>query len=100
MTTTTYAPERWAPVLIRRSDVLDRPALRHLATLDSRRLPEGSFLVAEVDGELVAAAPIDSDEPALGDPFRHTVDIRRLLELQARLIRERGGAVALDRQAA
>jgi hypothetical protein len=54
--------------------MIDKPALRQLAALDRRRLPDGTFLVAEIDGELVAAAPIETDEPALGDPFRQTAD--------------------------
>jgi hypothetical protein len=77
----------WAPILIRRSEVIDQPALRRLAALDSRRLPEGTFLVAEVRGEIIAAAPLESDEPALGDPFLRTEDVRRLLEVQAHSLR-------------
>jgi len=98
--TTRTTSETWTPILIRRSEVIDGPALRRLAGLDSRRVPDGSFLIAEQGGELLAAAPIDSDESALGDPFRPTADLRHLLELQARSIRERGGAVALDRRVA
>ena len=90
----------WAPILIRRSELLDGPALRRLASLDSRTLPEGSFLLAEMKGEIIAAAPIDVDQPALGDPFRPTADLRHLLELQARVIRSRGGAVVPERSAA
>lgn len=90
----------WSPIVIRRSEVIDYPTLRRLAQLDSRRLPDGMFLVAEIDGELVAAAPIETDEPALGDPFRETADIRRLLELQAASIRAREGVPALTRTAA
>lgn len=90
----------WTPIIIRRSEIIDLPALRKLAALDSRRLPDGQFLVAEVAGELVAAAPIESDEPALGDPFRPTADIRHLLELQARSIRERLPASAIRERAA
>jgi hypothetical protein len=77
----------WSPIHIRRSRIIDKPALRRLAALDSRRLPEGVFLVADVAGEIIAAAPLESDEPALGDPFRRTEDVRRLLELQARALR-------------
>jgi hypothetical protein len=95
----TYT-KTWSPILIRRSEVIDKPALRQLAALDSRRLSEGVFLVAEIDGELVAAAPIESDEPALGDPFRETADLRQLLELQARSIRARGGASTFQSRAA
>jgi hypothetical protein len=77
----------WSPIHIRRSEVIDMPALRRLASLDSRKLPEGTFIVADVAGEIIAAAPLESDEPALGDPFRRTEDVRRLLDVQARALR-------------
>ena len=50
-----YHPELEGPILIRYSGVGDQAALERLAALDSRKLPEGSFLLAEIDGELVAA---------------------------------------------
>ena len=46
-------PDVRDPVLIRHSGDGDRAALERLAALDSRRLPEGRFLLATVDGELV-----------------------------------------------
>jgi hypothetical protein len=58
------------PILIRYSRDGDRAALKRLAALDSRRLGEGTFLLAEVDGELVAAAPLELDGEPLSDPFR------------------------------
>src|SRR5262245_36015977 len=75
------------PFLIRPSRAGDEAALERLAQLDSRRLPEGSFLLAEIHGEIVAAAPLDVDEEPLGDPFRPTASIRQLLRLQARYAR-------------
>jgi len=39
----------------------DSVALERLAALDSRGLPEGSFLLVQIDGEPVAAAPIEVD---------------------------------------
>jgi hypothetical protein len=85
----TRRPDRSAPILIRRSKLYDAPALARLAALDSRKLPEGPFLVAEVDGELFAAAPLDGAEPPLGDPFfSPTEDIQRLLERNARSLRQ------------
>ena len=77
----------WDPIVIRRSELLDAAALRRLAALDSRKLPQGRFLVAETGGELIAAAPLESDEPALSDPFRPTAEVQRLLEKQAESIR-------------
>jgi hypothetical protein len=74
-------------ILIRRSEVIDKPAPRRHAALDSRRLPEGVFLLAEADGKIIAAAPLESDEPAVGDRSAEPEDVRRLLELQARSLR-------------
>jgi hypothetical protein len=54
-----------------------------LAALDSRTLPKGSFLLAEINGELVAAAPLYVDAELLKDPFRRTANVRELLRLQA-----------------
>jgi hypothetical protein len=65
-----YHLELDAAILIRQSDAFDELALQRLATLDGRKLPEGTFLVAEVDGELVAAAPLDVDAELLNDPLR------------------------------
>ena len=80
------------PIVIRQSRTGDEPALQRLAALDTRPLPEGSLLLAEIDGELVAAAPLDLDAEPLGDPFRPTAALRELLTLQARHIRRsRGG---------
>jgi hypothetical protein len=78
----------WAPILIRYSRDEDRAALEGLAALDSRKLADGAFLLAEVAGELVAAAPLDLDEEPLSDPFRPTASVRKLLTLQARQIRQ------------
>lgn len=75
------------PLVIRYSRDGDRAALERLAALDSRALTEGAFLLAEVDGELVAAAPLDVDEEPLSDPFRPTATLRELLRWRARQIR-------------
>jgi hypothetical protein len=78
------------PIVIRMNGPGDQTALRRLAELDSRTLPEGSFLLAEVRGELVAAAPLDADCELLKDPFRRTFNVRQLLELQAGYVRRAG----------
>lgn len=49
-------------------------------------MPEGAFLLAELEGEL-AAAPLDVSEPVIADPFRPTADASGLLERQARRLR-------------
>ena len=80
-------------ILIRYSEAGDGAALERLAALDSRTLPEGSFLLAEVDGELVVAAPLDVDAGPLKDPFRRTANVRELLTLQAGHVRWHRDAV-------
>ena len=87
------------PILIRHSGVGDQAALERLAALDSRTLRAGSFLLAEVDGELVAAAPLDIDEEPLSDPTRSgpRANLRELLRLQAAHVRRHRDA--LDRPA-
>ena len=56
----------------------DRAALVRLATLDARRLPSGPLLVAEVDGELWAAATLDG-RAAIADPFHPSGPLVALL---------------------
>jgi hypothetical protein len=85
-------------VLIRHSGAGDHPALERLAAerlaaLDGRQVPTGTFLLAEVDGELVAAKPLDADAETLSDPFRSTANVRALLELRARHVRQDRSAV-------
>jgi|SRR5215212_3993304 hypothetical protein len=75
-------PSEPQDVLIRRSSEADAAALDALARLDSRPAPVGDFIVAEMDGELVAAVPLDGGEP-LANPFRFTADLVGLLVLRA-----------------
>jgi hypothetical protein len=89
-------PEALETILIRYSRDADRAALERLAALDGRRLADGAFLLAEVDGELVAAAPLDVDEEPLSDPFRPTAAVRELLGVRARHIRRSRGAASVD----
>jgi hypothetical protein len=76
--------------------VSDNCALADLAALSERVLPKGSFVLAVVDGRLVAALPIDGG-PLLTDPFVRTTHLRRLLELRAAQIREPHGRATLRR---
>jgi hypothetical protein len=78
-----------AAVSIRRSRHGDEAALERLAALDSRTLPDGSFLLAEVGGELVAAVPLEVEAEPLGNPFRPTAEVHKLLERRARRDRVR-----------
>jgi hypothetical protein len=60
----------------------DARAMARLAGLDSAPLPTGDVLVAEVEGRILAALPLDGS-PAIADPFRRTKAIVSLLELRA-----------------
>jgi hypothetical protein len=78
MTPLTTAPS----VLIRAARGSDGPALRRLAALDSADVPAGRVLVAETDGDLLAA--FDQESGAhIADPFRPTADVVALLKLRA-----------------
>ena len=71
-----------ATVLVRRAGVSDQRSIRLLARLDDRRLPRGPFLVAEQDGELVAALWLPTGA-VVADPFRRTRDASDMLRLRA-----------------
>jgi hypothetical protein len=61
----------------------DARTLLRLAALDSAAAPHGSVLVADVDGEIVAAHSLVKSR-SIADPFRSTAEVRELLELRAR----------------
>ena len=69
-------------VTLRRGVAADRERLEILAELDSAEPPAGAVLIAEVDGRLRAALPLDGG-PALADPFHHGADLLELLRLRA-----------------
>jgi hypothetical protein len=69
-------------VLIRAARGSDGPALELLAELDSSIVPAGQLLVAESDGQIVAALAPRSGE-RIANPFRRTADLVALLELRA-----------------
>ena len=74
-------------ILIRYADPADGVSLHRLEELAGRALPEADeILVAEVDGELVAAAPAGGGE-IVTDPFRVTLDITELLRLRSSQLR-------------
>ena len=75
------------PVLVRRATAADQPAIARLARLDDKRMPEGPFLVAEVDGEPVAAMALMSGV-IVADPFRRTADSADMLRLRSMQIVE------------
>ena len=68
---------------IRMAVPADAAALGRLAQLDSAPPPERvPMLVAEVDGELRAALPLDGGR-AIADPFRLTAELLALLAERA-----------------
>lgn len=85
-TTAQAAPEDLSRIELRLCRVDDDPALELLAALEERDVPAGRFVIAELDGRVVAALPIAGGR-ALTDPFVRTTHIRRLLELRAEQVR-------------
>ena len=83
-------PAAQQDVLIRRSSEADAAAIERLAGLDSRPAPVGELLLAEVDGRLAAAVPLDGGEP-IADPFRFTAELVSLLVLRAAQLRDGHG---------
>ena len=71
-----------SPLAIRRSAPGDGDRIRLLARLDDRRAPAGPCLVAEIEGEMVAALSLVTGA-AVSDPFRGTADALALLQLRA-----------------
>ena len=63
-----------ASLTIRHANAADEADLTRLAALDSSRVPSGELLVAQVDGNLVAALSVDTGA-AIADPFEHTAAI-------------------------
>ena len=71
-----------ASLTIRHATATDEADLIRLAALDSSRVPSGELLVAQVDGNLVAALSVDTGA-AIADPFEHTAAIVGSLRLRA-----------------
>ena len=69
-------------VAIREAEASDMPALMELADLDSRPLPDGRLLVAEMDGEILAALAAQSGA-VVADPFAPTAELQELLRQRA-----------------
>ena len=65
----------------------DLPALERVAGLDSKRVPAGPLLVAEVDGTLWAALST-LDDASIADPFVPSGDLVGLLRTRASQLRE------------
>jgi len=91
-------PARPAPiaddsVALRLCSVHDDAALERLAVLEGRPSPRGRFVLAEVDGTVVAALPLNGGKP-LADPFRPTAHLLPLLRLRASQLEQGTGTRA------
>jgi hypothetical protein len=79
----TYSAAAWPEsVTIRRAQSDDEPALAKLAALDSHPTLSGAVLVAEVQGEIWAAAEIDGAW-VLADPFRPSGELALMVAQRA-----------------
>jgi hypothetical protein len=74
--------ENQEAVELRLCRVDDDPALERLAMLEGRPTPAGRYVIAEVDGTVVAAISLISGA-VLADPFEPTAHLLPLLELRA-----------------
>jgi len=85
-----YRPTTKTPsgsqVTVRLAAGSDAASLARLAALDSAEAPEGVTLLAEIEGETVAAVPVRGGR-AIADPFRRTAAAVELLELRAAQLR-------------
>jgi hypothetical protein len=68
-------------ITIRRATPEDASEVERLAQLEGARAPAGDFLVADVDGELWAAAEL-SGGGMIADPFRPSGDVAELLRMR------------------
>jgi hypothetical protein len=75
------SPTPLTQIVIRFSERGDERALARLAGRDSQVVPKGALLVAEADGDLRAALPLDG-RGAVADPFHPTEELIRLLEMR------------------
>lgn len=69
-------------VTLRYASAADAERLHALAELDSTSGPVGPALVAEVDGRIRAALPLDGAQP-ISDPFHAGVELLELLRMRA-----------------
>src|SRR5256885_12176345 len=72
-------------ITIRTSTAADVAGLTRLAALDSGDVPQGRALIAEVDGSMRAALPLDGGR-AIADPFAESAHVVNLLEAHARAL--------------
>jgi|SRR5580704_6798969 hypothetical protein len=73
-------------VTLRYAAAADAQGLRNLAELDSAEPLAGPALVAEIDGRIRAALPLDGGTP-IADPFHRGAELLDLLRLRANHLR-------------
>jgi hypothetical protein len=73
-------------VTLRRAETRDDAALRRLAALDSGLPLAAPVLVADLDGQLLAAISL-ADGVAIADPFKWTAELVELLRARERQLR-------------
>jgi hypothetical protein len=74
-------------IQIRAAQASDGPTLTRLAALDSAPVPFGPVLLAEVDGEPLAALDL-RDGAVVADPFKRTAELVQLLKVHATTVAE------------
>jgi hypothetical protein len=89
MTAHQYNSLKHSEIAIRSLSDEDGPALQRLAQLDSASVPAGHLLGVMVDGELRAAASIDTGR-SIADPFIPSDELRVLLAERVSQLRGRG----------
>ena len=71
---------------IRQATHAEAAALRELSELDSRRAPEGTILLGEIGGRVVAALSIEHGD-LVADPFARTAQLVAMMRLRANSLR-------------
>jgi hypothetical protein len=80
---TTITPDiNEQPITLRLARDEDAERIERLAVLDSAVPPAEPVLLAEVDGDLLAAVSL-SDQTLVADPFRPTAELVALLRARA-----------------
>ena len=80
---TQHAEAAQAPAIsLRLASVDDERVVRRLAALDDARVPQGEVLLAEIDGDAVAALSL-RDGHVVANPFVHTEAAVTLLRMRA-----------------
>jgi hypothetical protein len=72
-----------SPTSLRAARSSDHRQIARLAALDSKAVPRGHLLLAEVEGDIPAALELETGT-VFANPFRPTANLVALLELHAR----------------